>query len=223
MKLAILSTFLASAAAFAPASVDRSGTALSATRAVKQSKASPASTGGKNINLNRTPNDTGLIGDLPPVGFWDPAGLAERATPEELSRYRECEIMHGRFAQLAVLGMLLPEKYAAEGAFGDDFLAPTGTALEVFNTDPVWVALTFGVISVLETVRLLQTEPGSRQNGKTLEAGLYPTPDPEQLLDYQLKELQHGRLAMIAFAGQVVQELVTSEPLYDTFVSKISG
>jgi len=222
MKLAILSTFLAGAAAFSHVSVGRSGSSLSATRAVKQS-APKSSDDKKNINLNRKPNDTGLIGDLPPVGFWDPAGLAERATPEELSRFRECEIMHGRFAQLAVLGMLLPEKYAAEGTFGDDFLAPTGTALEVFNTDPVWVALTFGVISVLETIRLLQTEPGARQNGKTLEAGLYPTPDPEQFLDYQLKELQHGRLAMIAFSGQVAQELITSEPLYETFTSKISG
>jgi hypothetical protein len=220
MKLAILSTFLAGAAAFAPASTGRSGSAISATRAVKQST---PSSGSKNINLDRDPNETGLIGDLPPVGFWDPAGLAERASPEELSRYRECEIMHGRFAQLAVIGMLVPEKYAAEGAFGDDFLAPTGTALEAFNTDPIWVALTFGVISVLETVRLIATEPGARQNAKTLENGLYPTPSPEDLLDFQLKELQHGRLAMLAFAGQIAQELVTSEPLYETFTSKISG
>merc|ERR1712051_692894 len=160
-------------------------------------KSKPAPAGSKNINLNRTPNDTGLIGDLPPVGFWDPAGLAEKATPEELMRYRECEIMHGRFAQLAVLGMLLPEKYAAEGAFGD--------------------------LSVLETIRLLQTEPGSRFNAGTLEAGLYPTPDPETLEDYRLKELQHGRLAMLAFAGEIAQELTTSEPLWDTFTSKISG
>merc|ERR1711906_28904 len=60
---------------------------LSATRAVKKSDPSPAPIGQKNINLNRKPNDTGLIGDLPPVGFWDPAGFAEKATPEELSRY----------------------------------------------------------------------------------------------------------------------------------------
>ena len=131
--------------------------------------------------------------------------------------------MHGRFAQLAVLGMLLPEKYAAEGTFGDDFLAPTGTALEVFNTDPIWVALTFGVISVLETVRLLQTEPGTRENAGILEAGLYPTSSPEQLAKFKLQELQHGRLAMLAFAGQVAQELVTSDPLWETFTSKISG
>lgn len=210
MKLALLSTLLAGASAFAPVPTSRASTSLSATKAVGKSDSKP-----KNINLNRKPNDTGLIGDLPPVGFWDPAGLAEKATPEELARYRECEIMHGRFAQLAIIGFLIPEGYAADGSYGDDFLAPSGTALEVFNTDPVWVGLTFGVISVLETLRLLETEPGTRVNAGILEAGLYVQPTPEKLADYSLKELQHGRLAMLAFAGAVAQELTNSTPLIE--------
>jgi hypothetical protein len=171
--------------------------------------------GAKNIKFNDVPNDTGLIGDLPPVGFFDPAGFAAKATPEELARYREVEIMHGRFSQLAIIGMLVPEKYAADGAFGDDFLAPTGTALEVFNTDPVWVALTFGVISLLETVRLIETVPGERTNAFILENGLYNNPGPEKLAEYSIKEIQNGRLAMLAFAGAVAQELVNQTPLWE--------
>ena len=278
MKLSVLSSVLAGASAFAPASFDRAPTHLSATRAIntkkkpatkvapetKKDDSSPFSfftqaidsvkkpelmkaapvvakkaapmkaapmkaapmkavavakkappAGKKNISFNTTPNDTGLIGALDPIGFFDPAGFATRASPEELVRYREVEIMHGRFAQLAVIGILAVEKYAADGSFGDDFLAPTGTALEVFSEYPLWTGLTFGVIAILETVRLLETEPGARANALILETGLYKNPGEEKLADYALKELQNGRLAMMAFAGEIAQELVNQTPLLE--------
>lgn len=207
----MITSLIAGAAAFAPTPVAKTETALSATRAVKSAPSGPKK---KNITFKAADEEApeGLIGAIPPVGFFDPAGLAAKF-PEKVPYYRELEIMHGRFAQLAIIGFLIPESYAASGAYGDDFLAPTGTALEAFNTDPLWLALTLGVISALETLRLLQTEPGNRVDAGVLSNGLYVTPSPEKLLDYRLKELQHGRLAMLAILGAIAQELVNETPL----------
>lgn len=225
MKLAILSTLLAGTAAFAPAHTTPSTTALSATRAV--SKAAPKKAAAKEapkkknisfkLNLPKSSGagaeaPPGLVGALPPVGFFDPAGFAAKASPEELARYRDVEIMHGRFAQLAVLGFIIPEKCAYDGSFGDDFLAPTGRALEAINTDPLWLALTLGVISVLETLRLLETTPGNRADARIESLGWRPKTESE-FVNYQVRELQQGRLAMLAFAGEVAQELVNEKPL----------
>ncbi|KAL7504031.1 hypothetical protein ACHAXN_001748 [Cyclotella atomus] len=210
MKLALLASLFAGAAAFAPAQQGPSTTSLSATRAVKKAAPAKAKAAPKAKAAAFAP--AGLVGALPPVGFFDPAGFAAKASPEELTRYREVEIMHGRFAQLAVLGFIIPEKCAYDGSFGDDFLAPTGRALEVFNTDPLWLGLTIGVLSVLETLRLLETEPGNRADARIEALGWRPKTETE-FENYQVRELQQGRLAMLAFAGEVAQELVNEKPL----------
>merc|ERR1711971_462235 len=55
-----------------------------------------------------------MPGALAPMGFWDPAGFAERADESNLKRYREAEVTHGRVAMLAVVGFLVGE--AVEGS-----------------------------------------------------------------------------------------------------------
>merc|ERR1711920_1171106 len=45
--------------------------------------------------------------------------------------------------------------------------------------------------------------------------GMKPT-DPAEFAEMQTKELNNGRLAMLAAAGMIVQELVTNEPLLVT-------
>ncbi len=78
MRFVVLFSLFAGTAAFAPASFDRASTSLSATRAVGKpqvKKAAPVkkavtSSGKKNLAFNTIPNETGLIGDLPPIGFF---------------------------------------------------------------------------------------------------------------------------------------------------------
>lgn len=48
--------------------------------------------------------------DLPavtaPLGFFDPLGLSSKLDEVEISRFRECELKHGRVAMLAAVGIL---------------------------------------------------------------------------------------------------------------------
>jgi hypothetical protein len=154
----------------------------------------------------------GLVGSLPPAGNFDPLGFSAKADEATVRRYRECEIMHGRFAQMAFLGFVVPEKLANGGNWGDDFLAPSGKALDAFESTPSLVYLTLGILAALEVFRLLETTPGTRTDARVEAIGWRPK-DPEEFVRYQVRELQNGRVAMLAVAGEVAQELVNGKPL----------
>eukprot|EP00581_Thalassiosira_minuscula_P034951 CAMPEP_0184443690 /NCGR_PEP_ID=MMETSP0740-20130409/677_1 /TAXON_ID=385413 /ORGANISM="Thalassiosira miniscula, Strain CCMP1093" /LENGTH=180 /DNA_ID=CAMNT_0026812087 /DNA_START=21 /DNA_END=560 /DNA_ORIENTATION=+ len=81
MKLAVLATLAASAAAFAPVQTGKATTALNAFESE--------------------------LGVQPPVGFFDPLGLLDEADQERFDRLRYVEIKHGRIAQLAFLGQIV--------------------------------------------------------------------------------------------------------------------
>ena len=81
MKLAIATTLIASAAAFAPSKVAQTSTALNAFESE--------------------------LGVQPPLGFFDPLGLLDDADQERFDRLRYVEIKHGRIAQLAFLGQIV--------------------------------------------------------------------------------------------------------------------
>jgi hypothetical protein len=75
MKLAVTALLVGSAAAFAPASMPKSSTALK-------------------LTIEELP------GALPPMGIWDPLGFAEKADENTLKRYREAEVRNSRLKDL---------------------------------------------------------------------------------------------------------------------------
>merc|ERR1719384_35852 len=82
MKLAILSSLLATAAAFAPSQQGKVSTALNA-----------------DLEMG------GLLGAQPPLGVWDPLGLID-GDEEKFDRLRYVEIKHGRICMLGFLGQI---------------------------------------------------------------------------------------------------------------------
>merc|ERR1719261_1643409 len=53
------------------------------------------------------PEDRVMEGAMPPVGYFDPWGLADMGTPETLAWFRAAELKHGRVCMAAVTGWLV--------------------------------------------------------------------------------------------------------------------
>ena len=165
-----------------------------------------------------------MPGALPPVGFFDPLGLSEGKTPEELKKFREAELKHGRLAMLASLGFITAENF--HPLFNS---AIEGPAIYHFQAaDDIipyfWVAVLFGV-GLVEGQNILvgwETPAGSTistlkedyVNGDLDFDPLGLKPDTEEEFDImRTKELQNGRLAMLGIAGMVAQELVDGKDI----------
>jgi len=179
------------------------------------------------VDVFDTPDQ--LPGVVGPLGFFDPLDFAAKADIANLRRYREAEVTHGRVGMLAVLGFL-----AGEFVEGSSFLwnkGVTGPAIGHLQQVPAlfWILLTVG-IGAAESERLTigwvdpkdvkYSQPGLLRSDYTPgdigfdPFGLKPT-DPAELKTMQTKELQNGRLAMIAAAGFLAQELANGKGILE--------
>lgn len=170
-----------------------------------------------------------MAGALDPTGFFDPLGFAEKADLNTLKQYREAELTHGRVAMLAAVGFL-----AGEYVEGSSFLFNaqiSGPAISHLGQVPAlfWVLLSIA-IGAAEQVRAEKgwVDPADApvdRPGVLKEEyipgdvgfdplGLKPR-DAASLLEMQNKELQNGRLAMLASAGFMAQELVNGKGILE--------
>ena len=167
----------------------------------------------------RPPNlDGSLPGD---VGF-DPAGFSNNppkqwligGEPGSLKWYREAEIVHGRVAQLAVIGNLFPALYHFPGnpSYGvpNDAFASLNpyTALSQVPEGGLWqIALVIFGIELARTKRIIQgdKEPGDLGLGQTGYNPFNFEYSPEEYREKQIQEIKHGRLAMFGALGMLLQ------------------
>lgn len=170
-----------------------------------------------------------IPGALAPVGIFDPLGFAAKADESTLKRYREAELTHGRVAMLATVGFLVGE--AVEGSsflFDASIKGPAISHLAQVPT-PFWVLLTIFIGAAEQTRAVIGwrdpsdvpfDKPGLLNEDYTPgdigfdPLGLKPT-DAEELRVLQTKELQNGRLAMLAAAGFMAQELVDGKGILE--------
>eukprot|EP00877_Chromochloris_zofingiensis_P012160 jgi/Chrzof1/7198/Cz02g14140.t1_LHC8[v5.2] len=167
-----------------------------------------------------------LDGSLPGDFGFDPLRLG--VDKDKLRWYRQAELVHARFAMLGAAGVLFPELLHGAGLGGPAAATPWFDAGR-FNYFAPASAL-FGVQMLLFAwveIRRLQDirKPGSANQDPIFSNNKLPDGNevgyPGGIFDpmgfsrskdfdsYKLKEIKNGRLAMLAFAGFVVQYATT--------------
>jgi hypothetical protein len=201
MKFAVVASLAATAVAMAPAK-----------KAVKPSfKVSPWEN---------------ALGAQDPLGYYDPIGILTEADEKTFNLYRSAEIKHGRIAQLAFVGNIIPRagiylpgNIDLEGHSFDSY--PPGLAA-VFGDE----AIPFkGTVQILMTIFLLELFvmkdvtgtsefPGDIRNGFDFGWDKF---DEETKLRKRAIELNNGRAAMMGILGLMVHELIPGNPVIGVF------
>jgi hypothetical protein len=172
-----------------------------------------------------------MAGITEPLGFFDPVGFCseEGLTEGKLCFYREVELKHGRVAMLASLGFLVGEQF--HPLFGGGVDVPSYLAFQQTPLQTFWPAVV-AAIAIPEIFSVFSfnapfsdeqysedSQPWSIRTDRVAgdlgfdPLGLKPT-DPKEFKEMQTKELNNGRLAMIAAAGMVAQELASGQKLF---------
>jgi hypothetical protein len=165
----------------------------------------------------------GLPGAIAPFGFFDPLGFTKAMEVGEVKRYREAEIMNGRVAMMATVGFLVGENTPTI-SYG--FEHPTIGINQLAQAPTTVLFAFFLAINFLEALRanVGWMEPRDPETLFTLRESYYPgdigfdplgmkPTDAKKFASMQAKELSNGRLAMLAAAGMIAQELVDGKPI----------
>jgi len=192
MKFAVLASLIGTAAAFAPASVSKSSTALNA----EKSPAMPF--------LPYPENLKGYIGD--DIGF-DPLRISDYVPMDYL---RESELKHGRVAMAAITGYIAVDLGIVVHPLGQGLTSATAheTLVEkgVMGNALVFIGL-FEVVSWLAIAEMLQ---GSGRDAGDFGWGyqFLKGKSEAQINKLKYQEIMNGRLAMLAFSGAVTQSVL---------------
>jgi hypothetical protein len=177
----------------------------------KKAAPAPVAAPAKSGALPWAPRPKNLDGTLTgDVGF-DPAGFTDRISSiDELYRFREAELKHGRVCMLASLGMIVQEVYSWP-APADVFKAPT--PLGALSTVPG-----LGLAQIIIFLGIIEIQSSKYEGRVPGDLGFDPLGLSANGISpwFAKAELEHGRLAMWATAAFLVQSSITGEPVLKT-------
>ena len=197
---------------------------------------SPSSFNSLNYPLNRERTGNVLMaqmtfenapGVVAPLGYWDPLGFSEEGDEEKFNRYRAIELKHGRIAMLAMTHIFVTHFIKLPGylstskglLFSD---VPSGLAAIKAVPAAGWAQILL-FQSALEI--LAPQDPTKAPGDVQPDTPSFPKLekyDEEGAMDIQNKELNNGRLAMMAIAGTWASDALTgSEDVVDVLLGKL--
>jgi len=165
-------------------------------------------------------------GILPPVGYLDPLNFGEQASPDRLRWFREAELKHGRIAMLASVGFLIGENPDLKEALfpGSGYAGSGGLASHTFTDhklDNFWYSfiagaglLEVGFFEKFDSVLDWKLKDDYAVGDLGFDPLNLKPEDDDTFQEKRNKELQNGRLAMLAIAGFNAQELTDGKPIW---------
>ena len=151
-----------------------------------------------------------------PLGFFDPLGFSTNKNEIEFKKIQESEIKHGRIAMLASIGLLLQQSF--HPLLNNQIIGDSIYHYQIFSSKyPLFTPLLIGTIALIEGKNILK---GWELNGpdkiSNLREDYFPGDlglklfqySDEELIDLRTKELNNGRLAMIATLLIIIQQYI---------------
>jgi Chlorophyll A-B binding protein len=187
MKCVLLASLIAGAAAFAPAQMQKTSTAL-------------------NMAFENE------LGAQPPLGFFDPLGLVADGDQAKFDRLRYVEIKHGRICMLAVAGYLTQEagvRLPGDIDYSGLAFADVPNGFKALTTiQPAGIGQIVAFIGFLELAVMKDITGGEFigdfRNG-ALDFG-WDSFDAETKMQKRAIELNQGRAAQMGILALMVHE-----------------
>jgi len=194
MKLALLTTLLAGATAFAPAQTgSKCGTALNGAF------------------------DSEIGAASPELGCWDPLGYVTDGDKKRFDHLRGVELKHGRIAMLATWGYATTWS-GARFPGCEDFPAGHETVLKIGVENLIPVLLTAGLLEFTWKQKAGSFPGDFSATAFPVGFGKFARTEAD-MIDLRTRELNNGRAAQMGILGMMVHEQLDGKPFifFDKF------